>query len=303
VNPTLYKTQQYRLQCLQVQDKRSGLSEAERIPVTYATSPRKVLYMQQGSARDEAALDNILKPRYHESCPDSLIDNCMLAESIRNTLPDCSRDELIPFIKHWTFWEEEEYRLVVNLRDVAFCFDRDYEDSKALGLSSYIQYGKGDAGADGLPGIFLSCKLNDKDLDCSRDSYLRLDRVNKKGKAIAPMILEYRNLNNLRKQLKKYMSTNTLRSVTIAQGIHQAEVYELVEQVLEENGKRNLDGNEPDDVYCPIWCNGYWPIRGIIVERAHGSELLKDQIETYCKLHHWLKDVYVCESSIPYRKR
>jgi hypothetical protein len=304
----------YKYPCFEIQDKRSkeALSEHEsRLHIPCISMPRKVLYVNP----DSFDIEENFPARYHiknsiDSVAELLISTTNLEEAIPRLLPMFSREDLIPFVKHWTFWEESEYRLIFNLHDWDTAFRHAYStfsyQEKEVGLDSYIQYAEDSQKVKRLPGIFLKCKHPNEDFDCSKDSYLRLDqKITQNTKS--PTILEYSDLNDMENKLKQYIGTKdgeNMKSLTIPQGKNQVETFERVEETLGESGRRQMNkDNMPDDNFCFIWCNGHWPIRGIIVERVADSELLRDQIANYCKQHHWLKDIYVCESSIPYRKR
>jgi hypothetical protein len=205
--------------------------------------------------------------RYNEKIPSRLMDISKLEELLEGKTPgSIERNELTSCIKHWSFWEENEYRLLIDLRGLGEAFKTHHSNQngseETISAASYIQYGGEVHGANGRPGIFLKCKHYRDDLDCSENSYLRFDAkfaYNERPGGI----IEYTDLSDMEKKLASAIDSGMrFKSLTIPQGKKQVEAFEKVDRLLFNKGRRNFNTagsykNEPDSNYCYIRCNGH----------------------------------------------
>lgn len=73
---------------------------------------------------------------------------------------------------------------------------------------------------------------------------------------------------------------------------NQEEIYREVHSFL-------CDKEEMKDI--KIWCEGHLPIRSIRVGNLHNKEIVVESIKHYCRQHYWLNSVDVTSSSTPFR--
>jgi hypothetical protein len=82
--------------------------------------------------------------------------------------------------------------------------------------------------------------------------------------------------------------------IFISCGVKQKEVSKLVRDAVTGIAQK---GSEP----LRVWCDGYLPIRRIVVGPSKEQGDYIEGIRHYCKNHYWMQDIDIAASSIPFR--
>lgn len=184
---------------------------------------------------------------------------------------------MIPYIKNKNFKEEEECRLLFDMRQLI-------------------------AGENRL----LSEKYVYLDVDGVKKPNIRVKFGNQyKAQKKKKTILYYGN-----KDL--YFILDVFKAILNAEGIEIQLVRDVSAFKMDKDEILLSEGKNQEKVCTKlrhflgrmrikIWCDGHMPIRKIYVGPSKDAELMKSSIEEYIKTRYWMKDIEVLISSIPLR--
>jgi hypothetical protein len=249
---------------------------------------------------------------------------------VRADLPsNFSLSIAVPFIKHWTFAEENEFRFLFRMMEdaghrlkyKAGDGTKDIRNVDAVDVKDYFHY-PNEINMGKNPRLKVKCRLAEEGVfrtgaeksNCCR--YLALDA---RKKANSNMIEEHLIARGYHKDpitgsfvwddKKDFISAFTVeldsllanpyngpkpRYIILGQGNDQKDIATALDKYLLKNTKREE---------FKIWCNGHPPIRKIIVERVPDTDAFVESIKRYCSHIWWAKDIDVEPSKIPYRQR
>lgn len=198
-----------------------------------------------------------------------------------NSISEASRQQyavgMIPYIKNECFAEEEEYRLIFDMRKLI-------AGKEQLLSEKYIYLD-----ADGIKKPNIRIKFGNQDKASSEDKIVlyysdasltgRLERfaeqMKKDGKEISLM-----------SDTEKFPIAEN--EILLSEGKNQEEICMKLRNILHQRGFK-------------IWCDGHMPIRKIFIGPSKDAELMKSSIEEYKKTKYWLKDIEIEISHIPLR--
>lgn len=201
--------------------------------------------------------------------------------------------EIIPYIKHCGFCEEEEHRLLIenpldySMRNTAFVSDE------------IVEYFENDGKKSPHINISFSNNINSSDRNiCIFCEEVQFDDI----------------LDKISKEIEKYNITVPDDKKIVLDNIKHVTSKEkkiLIGQ-CEESVQKQLFGiidriNSPLDIdnsseIIPIWCDGHLPIRTITVAPSLDQERQISMIKHFCTHNQfWMKYVKVVGSKIPYR--
>jgi hypothetical protein len=250
------------------------------------------------------------------------------------------KHSLIGYVKHWTFREEKEYRLLfrltsdmeAGLKQIASNGLEELKSAPLATVRDYFLYPSVEKKADiklgRNPRLIVKCKLSEEGLfrtkrddsgaapdvgdneNCCR--YVAIVRaahepgfseeliVREHPDGCGPNQVEWEKSEDFKTQistaLDKMFSESKISEgdcFVLGQGDDQEDIFNFLDKYLKKLKKR---------ADYKIWCNGYPPIRRIIVERSSETAAIVESIKRYCSHIYWLKDVDVSASVIPYRK-
>lgn len=224
----------------------------------------------------------------------------------------------MPFIKHHGFWEEQEYRFVfVNIKRQLHDAIR-YREGEGIRIP-YIIVKAGDDAHARLPSVVriveddavnawhLVENLNDRLRTTGSKAIACLQYLQDNKISVADCrgctIRHFMYQNNPsdftacsypvpNKDNRGFIVHKISRGIYVSQGNNQKEVYDIL---LEARSKNLL-------FETPIWCDGYLPIRKIVVGPSSRQTEHLESIKHYCNNIFWLRDVIIEKSEIPYRK-
>jgi hypothetical protein len=292
----------------------------------FFSGPRHVVYTY--SKDDKGSNNRPLGARVTNNRPDTKYAFATIGESLREKRSRSDPYQQIHFIKHHTFSEEGEFRILFHFRKTNLnMFKLLSKQGKAraenvvsLPMRNFFSYSNGELGKN--PRLIVRCSLpidgvfrTEKDKEnsnCCR--YLAIDdRRDRDSDPISERLIvrKYKSLNakieweerskfidNVRDEVGKIIHSHPVGPkkpiyIVLGQGDDQEKIYNALNEYLMNLGKRKL---------FKIWCNGHPPIRQVIVEHRENTKAIVESIKRYCSHVWWLKDVDVIPSAIPYRK-
>ncbi len=243
-----------------------GKESDDKIFVGAIASPYAVIYTESGDAVDE------------------VIQNKM---TLIASQPEDSRQQyavgMIPFIKNKKFDEEQEYRLVFDMKQLV------PESQQYLLQKKYFYQ---DAGGIKRPNIIV--RFGDQSR-AEEDVEIALYYVNDGWTDILQRLRKELKTEgvNIKLVLKKRKYRTGQDEIVVSEGKHQEVVCVRLREMM-----RQLT---PPVQGLKIWCDGHLPLRRIIVGPSPDAELMKSSIEEYLKTKYWMRDIKVDLSVIPLR--
>lgn len=226
-------------------------------------SPYKVIYTsadEQLGTEITNGVKNIIK----KSVPERVQQNAV---------------NMVPYIKNEHFAEEDEYRLIFDMRQLV-------SGEENLLSQKYIYI---DAEGVKKPNIRVKfgnqymAEKEEKITIYYSESGLK-DKLGKfakdMGKDSSIIVQPIREKGN-----KRLLKPN---EILLSEGKNQESVCTKLRQLFYQEGIK-------------IWCDGHLPIRRIIVGPSKDAKLMRDSIEEYKKTKYWMRDVKVDISNIPLR--
>ncbi len=203
------------------------------------------------------------------------VSNIMQAPSIDNRQQYFIK--MIPYIKNEKFDEEQEYRLIFDMRQLVsgnvhlleqmyVYLDVDGVKKPNIRVKFGNQY---EAEQEGPITIYYHDNSLTKELKSFRED-LKREKV---------------EVELVRKVRKYKMKPNEL---ILTEGKNQKQVCIRLRQRLNQKSVK-------------IWCDGHMPIRRIIVGPSKDAAFMKSSIEEYIKTKYWMNDIVVDISKIPLR--
>lgn len=226
-------------------------------------SPYKVIYTsaeEQLGTEITDKVKNIIKM----SAPERLQQNAV---------------NMVPYIKNEHFAEEDEYRLIFDMRQLVSgeenLLSQKYVYIDADGVRKpniRVKFGNQYvAEKEEKITIYYSERgLKDKLVTFAKD-------MGKDSSVIVQLI---------REKGKKYLLKPN--EILLSEGKNQESVCTKLRQMFYQEGIK-------------IWCDGHLPIRRIVVGPSKDAKLMRDSIEEYKKTKYWMRDVEVDISNIPLR--
>ncbi len=226
-------------------------------------SPYKVIYTSADEQLGTEITDKV-KNIIKMSAPERLQQNAV---------------NMVPYIKNEHFTEEDEYRLIFDMRQLVsgdenllsqkyVYIDTDGVRKPNIRVKFGNQYM---AEKEGKITIFYSGRgLQDKlgkfAKDIGKDSGILVQPIRAKGG-------------------KCLLKPN---EILLSEGKNQESVCTKLRQLFYQ-----------EDI--KIWCDGHLPVRRIIVGPSKDAKLMQDSIEEYKKTKYWMRDIEVEVSKIPLR--
>lgn len=185
---------------------------------------------------------------------------------------------MIPYIKNKKFDEEEEYRLIFDMRQLI-------------------------AGEERL----LADKYVYLDVDGIKKPNIRVKFGNQYQAKNEPAVTIYYTDDKLTDLLKKFKEKMKQEKKIKLRLINKKRKFPM------EKGEILLSEGKNQEQICfdlrrylysmnvKIWCDGHMPIRRIIIGPSKDAELMKASVEEYIKTKYWMKDIEVNISKIPLR--
>lgn len=225
--------------------------------------------------------------------------------------------ERVPFLKHWGFSEESEFRLVFY----------NYSDNNLYGCVKYRSDSKGKkipyivvrAGDhNDTPKKTLTVRLAHSEIDNNLMQNIRkelspdillincLDTHSKLDEECFGCTIRQWIPNELfgkqniqchwadRKQ-EQLILNHMSQAIYISQGDNQKRTCEIVRDIVRKNTRSKRISE------IPVWCDGYLPIREILVGPAHDQREFLESLRHFCENTFWLQDVKIKASAIPFR--
>ena len=196
--------------------------------------------------------------------------------------------ELIPYIKHIGFEEEEEHRwLIRNKRDSAFShLEYKLDDVVCYnGESMPRPFVKVKFGCDKYPtNIKVICE-NENIYNCIAEAIRdKIVRYNNRRKTSLPVGIEY------------ICSDNSSPQIII--GRNKLEVQKQLFYIVDGLNNSGKFGSSQ----IPIWCDGHLPIRSITVAPSVDQQRIIEVLKHQCEhKYFWMRYVTIKGSDIPYR--
>lgn len=183
---------------------------------------------------------------------------------------------IIPYIKHGAFKEELESRLVFELSP-------DKEKNHVCFINSEgcqkpylkIKYGDTKEQQKNCTYVDIGRKIDDELISTIKHELLQL---------YPNMVFNISDNNNC-----------DCEEIYISTGQNQRKIFLIIDNQCRKYGM------DKSTAVIKIWCDGYLPIRSILVGPNLEGETIKESIALYCKTHHWLKHIVVKTSPMPYR--
>lgn len=203
-----------------------------------------------------------------------------IVEKLRN-IPDSSMQEyaisMIPYIKDNNFNEEQEYRLIFDMRKLIAGKEEllaekyVYLDAEGIKKPNIrVRFGNPDRAENTLgTNLYYSDPELMGDLEGFRTDLSR--------EGIALHLVSEQDKFPMKKG-----------EILLSEGKYQEKICNKLRYQLGQKEAK-------------IWCDGRMPIRKIFIGPSKDAELMKASIEEYKKTKYWLKDVEVEISKIPLR--
>jgi len=257
--------------------------------------------------------------------PKALRDGRQLNKGIDKDYLVTQAQKLVPFIKHKGFVEEDEYRLVFFNDNNRFTQAIRYQ-GPAIAKKPYVIVKPGMQ--ESFQNEHCVVRFCCNDAEIPYDSlftaikgaldklYLKAFLVNchdgqpKPEEHCSSCTIRQRKTNTAEgyyaeadcrcwgdENLKRapYAVRSDSLGIYITPGKSQQKIHEIVRKVVRAWSRENSKPRPP------IWCDGYLPIRKIIVGPSKDHQAQLDSIKHYCKFNWWLNDVEVLSSEIPFR--
>lgn len=174
-----------------------------------------------------------------------------------------NKNLILPYFKHSGFFQENEARLAFINKDHRLDRCIKFMEKPDNTKIPYIEVKFGDIDKDNRP-----CKF-----------------VDSNSKDIEKVIKEMLDNRSLHKR-------NNSFPIVIPQGNNQEMIYNIVEKILNSDDYKKYNYK--------IICQGHLPITKITLAPMKDSALQKKKLQIYCRSKYWLRNVEICESSIPY---
>jgi len=100
--------------------------------------------------------------------------------------------------------------------------------------------------------------------------------------------------DSIKKMIKK-LRTERSHVLVLPDGSNQETLYNRARVIVKENNDA-----EPRKAKIRLICEGHLPIQRITIAPGYNREILKEEVEWFCKTKYWLQDVEVTTSKIPY---
>lgn len=201
--------------------------------------------------------------------------------------------EIVPYIKHCGFCEEEEHRLLIEnpldytMRNTTFTSD------------DIIEYFEKDGKISPYINISFSNNINSSDRNiCVFSDEGQFDGIlNKIMKEIEKFNITVQDDEKIALDNIKYVPSKE-KKIIIGQCEEsiQKQLFGIIDRI-----NSPLDINDSSEII-PIWCDGHLPIRTITVAPSLDQERQISMIKHFCThKQFWMKYVKVVGSKIPYR--
>jgi len=178
--------------------------------------------------------------------------------------------EILPYFKHSGFIQESEARLAfINFENI---------------LSKCINFMQKD---DGTKLPYINVKFGNADDENKPCDFVKVEKGSTLTEAVNKKISEI-----------PFQIKNSKCPIVIPQGRDQEEVFNVVEKVVNEYNKDKSQDNK-----LKIICQGHLPITKITLAPTEDRVEQKKMMEIYCKSKYWLRNVEICESTIPYNTK
>lgn len=239
----------------------SEVDETEQLMMGAIVSPYEVIYTGHQEAVDQNIVDRV--------------EAIMKASEERRQQYAVS---MIPYIKNERFHEEEEYRLIFDMRQLIAGDDRLLSDKYV-----YLD-------VDGIKKPNIRVKFGNQyqaENEKTICVYYSDHELNDQLEKFKERLSKEHNIDiQLKGGRKEYPMGE--KEILLSEGKNQERVcFDLRRQLHRMNVK--------------IWCDGHMPIRRIIIGPSRDAELMKASIEEYIKTRYWMKDIKVDISNIPLR--
>ena len=314
-------------------DCKNPLAEKNNDSLMYFAGPKHVVYTYRKKDVDND--DNELGAKVPDpNNPSTRYAFSAIQESLHSLRNNERLARIIHYIKHHTFSEEEEYRILFHFKKTNFEFlklrskqgSKDAIKVAQLPMKSFFSYSNSELGRN--PRLIVKCRLavdgvfrtefgggND---NCCR--YLAIDSrkntANSSTQIKEKLIVRKRSTSERDKKVKWSTPEKFISKV-------ETELSKLGEWFSDPpKGLKHRyiilgQGDDQKDIYYAldeylkrrgirenfkIWCNGHPPIRHIIVERRENTDAIVESIKRYCSHVWWLRDIDVVASAIPHRK-
>ncbi len=202
------------------------------------------------------------------------------------TAPEDSRQQyavgMIPYIKNNKFYEEKEYRLIFDMKQLV------PETQQHLLHQKYVYLD-----VDGIKKPNIRVKFGNQ-LQAEEETikvyYANEDWTRLLEKLKQDLKSERIDITLVKDEIKYPMDKN---EIVISNGKFQEKVCVKLRLMMWQQTPPIRDFK--------IWCDGHLPIRRVIVGPSKDAELMKCSIEEYVKTKYWMRDIEVDISVIPLR--
>lgn len=177
--------------------------------------------------------------------------------------------EVIPLFKHSGFIQESEARIVFN--------NANNELNRCIKFLTK---------KDGSKVPYIEIKFGDLDKDNRPCDFVKISGSENMEDAIEKKLRE----------INRFKFSN-MYPIIIPQGYNQEKIYDIVEKKIKKVG---AEYGLLDKALPKIICQGHLPITKITVAPTRDRKEQRRMLEIFCKSKYWLRNVEICESTIPY---